>query len=63
MTSLKAKWILAVAIARYKEGSRILRVYEPVLNEKQRLEIQGTRENFRLAAVKAAERLYRETMA
>jgi hypothetical protein len=63
MTAQAARWMLAIAVARYKEGSRMLRVYESVLDAENRERIEGTRRDFKTVITATTKRLIHETLA
>lgn len=63
MTADKARWLLAAAISKFKQASRILRVYRPVLSEQQRRELIESRSNLDKVATAAMRRLRGEYLA
>lgn len=63
MTADKARWLLAAAIAKFKQAGHILRVYEPVLSVQQRQELIESRANLDKVATAAMKRLRGEYRA
>lgn len=63
MTVQAARWMLACAMAKYSEGSRILRVYGPTLDAENRKKIEDTRDNFRKVISATTNRLVGEVQA
>lgn len=45
MTLLKARWLLACAVAKRLEGDRLLTVYDRILTDKQKQDFKQVRDN------------------
>jgi coenzyme F420-reducing hydrogenase gamma subunit len=63
MTAHKARWVLSCAVAKYNEGTRLLRVYGGVIDTENLKKIEETRARFSIVVDSAINRLKNEVQA